>query len=393
MKKAIFIIIGVLIAAYIVGLFSVKEIHTEINVDTTSDRVWNHLVGFDHYPKWNPFIKNISGELNEGSQINVTIQPPGGEPMDFKPKLLVVKKNEELRWIGQVLIPGLFDGEHYFKIEEIPEGGVRFIYGERFRGILALLFWSSVEPGTKQGFQEMNEALRSMSEGSQTHEEAQVAATLSAIAYKQPDGDEQQQLDSMSTALKDPNLPTRGQWQIIWGPVTVDEDLSYIAKGPALANSGYQYSFVIRGTIVSVFNYIQDLGGAVGLNKLPWPKANCSGARISDGAYDGYTNITSAVQQLPEPAAGWKKKAIEVLQAIEPGSEVIVTGHSLGAQLATVIAMWLDSVIGQKVTIKAYTFAAPTAGNKEFADCYAQRFDGSGRFYKYPRPGTQSLEL
>ena len=57
-------------------------------------------------------------------------------------------------------MPGLFDGEHYFKIEEISDGRVRFIQGEKFTGILALVLWGSVEPGTTQGFQAMNEALK-----------------------------------------------------------------------------------------------------------------------------------------------------------------------------------------------------------------------------------------
>ena len=164
MKKDIFIIIGIIVTAYIVGLFSIKEIHTEINIDAASNSVWRHLVGFKQYPEWNPFIKNISGELTEGAQIHVTIQPPGEDSMDFEPKLLVVKNGEELRWMGRVLVPGLFDGEHYFKIEEISDEKVRFIHGEKFRGILALMLWGSVQPGTKRRFQAMNEALKDRAE-------------------------------------------------------------------------------------------------------------------------------------------------------------------------------------------------------------------------------------
>ncbi len=164
MKKIIFIIIGVIAVAYIVGLFSTKEIHTEINIDAASNVVWSHLVPFKQYPEWNPFIKNISGELTEGAHLDVAIQPPGGNSMNFEPHLLVVKKDEELRWLGQLLIPGLFDGEHYFIVEEISDEKVRFIHGEKFRGILALLLWGSVEPGTKRGFQAMNKALKDRAE-------------------------------------------------------------------------------------------------------------------------------------------------------------------------------------------------------------------------------------
>jgi len=48
----------------------------------------------------------------------------GIEPMDFEPTLLTVKEFHELRWVGRLLMPGIFDGEHYFKLQEISEGKV-----------------------------------------------------------------------------------------------------------------------------------------------------------------------------------------------------------------------------------------------------------------------------
>ncbi len=66
-------------------------------------------------------------------------------------------------------MPGLFDGDHYFKIEELSDGKIRFIHGEKFRGILALLLWGSIEAGTKQGFQAINEALKAIAEAEARH--------------------------------------------------------------------------------------------------------------------------------------------------------------------------------------------------------------------------------
>ena len=160
MKKIVLTILGIFILAYVVGLFITKEINTQITIKSTPSYVWIHLTNFQEYPDWNPFIKEIAGEAIEGTQLDVVINPPDGDPMSFTPELLVVKEDEELRWIGQLLLPGLFDGEHYFKIQRISEEEVLFLHGEEFTGILALLFWGSVEPGTKKGFQLMNEALK-----------------------------------------------------------------------------------------------------------------------------------------------------------------------------------------------------------------------------------------
>lgn len=164
MKKTVLAVIGIVALAYLAGLFTTRTLRTEIDIDAPPKVVWDHLTDFDRYPQWNPFIKEISGDVSTGSQLSVTIQPPGQDAMQFSPRLLVVKESEELRWLGQVLIPKLFDGEHYFIIQATPEGRTHLIQGELFSGILALLLWSSLEEGTKKGFEAMNEALKTRSE-------------------------------------------------------------------------------------------------------------------------------------------------------------------------------------------------------------------------------------
>ena len=178
MKKVIFIIIGVIVLAYIVGVFSTQKLYTEIDIDASPEIVWSELTNFEQYSEWNPFIKQISGELSVGSQLAVTVHPPGGNAMSFEPKVLTVNKNKELRWRGRVLLPKLFDGEHFFKIEET-DGKVHFIHGENFSGILALLLWGSMEAETKQGFLEMNKSLKTRCEAiynqvSETSEDIQL---------------------------------------------------------------------------------------------------------------------------------------------------------------------------------------------------------------------------
>jgi len=163
MLKVLLIIIAVLILAYIIGLFPTQKLYTQIEIDASPEIVWGELTNLEKYPEWNSFITQISGELALGSQLAVTIQPPGGDAMDFKPEVLIVDKNKEFRWIGRVLIPKLFDGEHYFQIEE-KDGKVHFIQGENFSGILALLFWGSMEAQTEKGFIAMNKALKARCE-------------------------------------------------------------------------------------------------------------------------------------------------------------------------------------------------------------------------------------
>lgn len=85
---------------------------------------------------------------------------PGDKGMRFRPTLLAVEPNRELRWMGRLLVPGLFDGGHCFRIEQKEGGGVTFHQGETFTGILVPLFRRSLAGATRQGFVSMNEALK-----------------------------------------------------------------------------------------------------------------------------------------------------------------------------------------------------------------------------------------
>ena len=80
--------------------------------------------------------------------------------MRFHPIVLTAEPNRELRWKGKLLLPGLFDGEHYFTLEPKSEGELTFRQGEVFTGLLVPLFRRSLDGSTKQGFVAMNEALK-----------------------------------------------------------------------------------------------------------------------------------------------------------------------------------------------------------------------------------------
>ncbi len=84
--------------------------------------------------------------------------------MTFRPAVLKVIPNSELRWLGHFLLPGIFDGEHYFQITQLGPHRVRFVQGERFSGVLVPFAKSSLDGGTKAGFVAMNQALRSRAE-------------------------------------------------------------------------------------------------------------------------------------------------------------------------------------------------------------------------------------
>jgi hypothetical protein len=116
-------------------------------------------MNFDNYPKWNPFITSISGEPKLGSRLTVSIKPPGGKGMTFKPNILTLEANKEFRWKGKLGINGIFDGEHYFILESVDKDITKFIHGEKFSGLL-VPFVRKMLDKTQKGFQLMNESIK-----------------------------------------------------------------------------------------------------------------------------------------------------------------------------------------------------------------------------------------
>jgi hypothetical protein len=80
--------------------------------------------------------------------------------MTIKPVIKRVVLNRELRWLGHLTIAGLFDGEHTFEILMTDNPKVRFVQRETFRGLLVPVLWKLLKGPTKQGFKDMNAALK-----------------------------------------------------------------------------------------------------------------------------------------------------------------------------------------------------------------------------------------
>jgi hypothetical protein len=136
------------------------EIRTEIEIEATPPRVWRALTDFKTFPDWNPFVLAIEGEPKKGARLKVTLRTAGGGDMTFRPRVLAADEGRELRWRGRLLLPGVFDGEHYFEVSELSTGRSRLVHGERFSGLLVPWLQQGLESNTRSGFMAMNRAVK-----------------------------------------------------------------------------------------------------------------------------------------------------------------------------------------------------------------------------------------
>lgn len=137
-----------------------KRVYSEIVIKATPDKVWKVFTDFAAYPSWNLFVQSFKGRPQKGGHIEVLLHLPGGKPMTFKPTVLQYEKNRELRWIGKLFIPCLFDGEHTFTLTDNGDGTTTFQQYEHFRGMLIPFMKKMLEVNTLDGFRLMNEALK-----------------------------------------------------------------------------------------------------------------------------------------------------------------------------------------------------------------------------------------
>jgi hypothetical protein len=82
----------------------------------------------------------------------------------LRPEVLDADPGRTFRWLGRLLVPGLFDGEHRFTIQPTGPGRVRVTQHEEFRGLLAPLLLAMIAKSTLESFHRMNQALKARAE-------------------------------------------------------------------------------------------------------------------------------------------------------------------------------------------------------------------------------------
>ena len=98
------------------------------------------------------------------------------------------------------------------------------------------------------------------------------------------------------------------------------------------------------------------------------------GTSISKGAMAGAQDILQGIIPLGGRLLGYLQNHAA------NGGKVTVVGHSLGGALASVLALYLKAEL-PSATIGCFTFAAPTAGNEQFADYFDNSMTGHSTRY------------
>jgi hypothetical protein len=143
-----------------------RQLQAEVEVQGSAERVWEVLTDFAAYHEWNPFIVQAAGQPLPGHRLELHLRLNGRRTTTIRPEVLESDPGRKLRWLGRLLVPGMFDGEHSFTIQPAGPGRVRLTQHEEFRGLFAPLLLAMIAKPTLESFRRMNQALKARVEQS-----------------------------------------------------------------------------------------------------------------------------------------------------------------------------------------------------------------------------------
>lgn len=172
---------------------------------------------------------------------------------------------------------------------------------------------------------------------------------------------------------------------VVWCPdLPWGDNLCYVAF------DGTDYIVAIRGSVldfswVAFDNWFREDFNV--FEQVSWPYVSDSSAMIAQGAMDGFNELMGLV----DSDSGQPVSLMDfLLGAIGDGQTGLwITGHSLGGNLATVLAPYIaytfQAQYGSTPPMSVSTYAAPAAGNQAFANCFDGLFGNSSwRYYFDP---------
>ncbi len=112
-------------------------IRTEVDIDAPAQRVWTILLNFSSYAMWNPSIRAMRGRAERGAplELDVPLLPNGG-CVHVHATLTELDSPRRLCWIGVLLTPKLFCGDHQITLQPLSPDSVRLVQQETFSGLL-----------------------------------------------------------------------------------------------------------------------------------------------------------------------------------------------------------------------------------------------------------------
>lgn len=145
-----------------------KQIHTEIIINAPLQKVWQIIIQLEDYKNWNPILIECRGIAKTGQRLKNVMRTKGSKTMSFNPIVTKVEEDQYFEWLGSLLVKGIFDGRHSFRLTEISPEQVRLVHREEFSGIASGFILKKIKEQTTSNFILWNQALKAHAEEKNT---------------------------------------------------------------------------------------------------------------------------------------------------------------------------------------------------------------------------------
>ncbi|MEO1438502.1 MAG: hypothetical protein AAFV80_23385, partial [Bacteroidota bacterium] len=132
---ALLIVVALLLLLALLGR---KSVHHEVSIQASPEQVWTTIFQTSEYDNWNPVMKLLEGEVQEGNQVTYQFTQDAEKSYPIPTKVKQIIPNQLLHQGGGMV--GVLTFNHQYRLEAT-EDYTRLIIHEDYRGI-GIHFWN-----------------------------------------------------------------------------------------------------------------------------------------------------------------------------------------------------------------------------------------------------------
>jgi hypothetical protein len=139
------------------------RIEHRIGIQAPAEAIWDLVYDLAGWSAWNPTYPEVSGQIQIGGELTMTVALPGMKPQTLKGVVLEWVPNEQLHWRATAMA-GLLKATRYIEIERLAEESCIVSNGEIMGGLIGPSVARQIGSKVFKGLRLMNEALKEQAE-------------------------------------------------------------------------------------------------------------------------------------------------------------------------------------------------------------------------------------
>jgi len=138
------------------------RIEKRVGIQASAERLWDVLVDFPGWSRWNPYEINPEGQLAFGAPIRLTESWPDLAARPVEGRITEWQPLAQLIWVEKR--GWLFSTVRYFEIEELDKGSCILATGMLFHGLRAELYMDKHRRVVRHAFEDMCARFKDLAE-------------------------------------------------------------------------------------------------------------------------------------------------------------------------------------------------------------------------------------